>query len=43
MDGKDLGATGTLRDGDFMFEGDAAVILPEILKPVIGEMKGQVS
>jgi NAD-dependent deacetylase sirtuin 5 len=38
MDVEDLGATESLRPGDFLFEGDAAKILPEILKPVIGEL-----
>lgn len=36
MDGGDLGSAGSLETGDFLFEGDAAKILPEILKPVIG-------
>jgi NAD+-dependent protein deacetylase sirtuin 5 len=27
------------RDGDWLFAGDAAVIVPELLKPVIGEVK----
>jgi NAD-dependent deacetylase sirtuin 5 len=41
MDGLDgeLGAASNLRKGDFLFQGDAAKILPEILKPVIGELK----
>ena len=41
MDGLDgeLGAASNLRNGDFLFQGDAAKILPEILKPVIGELK----
>lgn len=41
MDGLDgeLGAASNLRRGDFLFQGDAAKILPEILKPVIGELK----
>lgn len=41
MDGLDgeLGAASSLRKGDFLFQGDAAKILPEILKPVIGELK----
>jgi len=38
MDGGDLGSAGSLRKGDFLFEGDAAKILPEILKPVIGDL-----
>jgi NAD-dependent SIR2 family protein deacetylase len=39
MDAAELGAIGTLNKGDFLFVGDAAKILPEILKPVIGELK----
>jgi NAD-dependent deacetylase sirtuin 5 len=41
MDGVDgeLGAASNLRDGDFLFQGDAAKILPEILKPIIGELE----
>lgn len=41
MDGLDgeLGAARNLRRGDFLFQGDAAKILPEILKPVIGDLK----
>jgi NAD-dependent deacetylase sirtuin 5 len=41
MDGLDgeLGAASNLRRGDFLFQGDAAKILPEILKPVIGELQ----
>jgi len=40
MDGVDgdLGAASSLRRGDFIFEGDAAKILPEILKPIIGDL-----
>jgi hypothetical protein len=37
MDGAE-GSASDLRPGDFLFQGDAAKILPEILKPVIGEM-----
>jgi NAD+-dependent protein deacetylase sirtuin 5 len=40
MDSKELGSAGSLRKGDFLFKGDAALILPEILKPVIGELEG---
>jgi NAD-dependent SIR2 family protein deacetylase len=29
---------GGLQRGDWMFQGDAAVILPELLKPIIGEL-----
>lgn len=39
MDGDDLGAAEGLGIRDFLFVGDAAKILPEILKPVIGELK----
>lgn len=41
MDGLDgeLGAASNLRRGDFLFQGDAAKILPEILEPIIGEWK----
>ncbi|KAK4179415.1 putative NAD-dependent deacetylase [Triangularia setosa] len=34
--GKDWGR---MREGDFGFEGDAAVLLPELLGPVIGELE----
>jgi NAD-dependent deacetylase sirtuin 5 len=42
MDGLDgeLGAASNLRDDDFLFQGDASKILPEILKPIIGELEG---
>ena len=37
MDVGDTGSAGTLGTGDFVFEGDAARILPEILKdPRVG-------
>lgn len=39
MDSENLGATGRLRDGDWMFEGDAGEILPEIFRTVIGDLK----
>lgn len=39
MDSENLGATGSLRDGDWMFEGDAGLVVPEILKTVIGDLK----
>jgi NAD-dependent SIR2 family protein deacetylase len=29
-------------EGDWLFQGDAAVILPELLKPIIGEVKAKV-
>jgi NAD-dependent deacetylase sirtuin 5 len=38
MDGEDLGAAEGLGPEDFLFVGDASKILPEILKPVIGEL-----
>ena len=34
----ELGSAGNLREEDFLFEGDAAEILPEIFKPIIGEL-----
>ncbi|KAL3422036.1 Sir2 family protein [Phlyctema vagabunda] len=40
MDGVDLGSAAGLRDDDFLFVGDAAKILPEILKGVIGDISG---
>ena len=41
MDGLEgeLGAASDLRDDDFLFQGDAAKILPEILKPIIGGLE----
>jgi NAD+-dependent protein deacetylase sirtuin 5 len=39
MDSENLGATGSLRDGDWMFEGDAGMVVPEIFRSVIGELK----
>ncbi|KAN0119621.1 DHS-like NAD/FAD-binding domain containing protein [Hyaloscypha variabilis] len=41
MDGLEgeLGAASDLTDDDFLFQGDAAKILPEILKPIIGELE----
>jgi NAD-dependent SIR2 family protein deacetylase len=38
MDAGDTGSAGTLQTGDFLFEGDAAKILPEILRGVIGDL-----
>ena len=38
MDKNDIPAGG-LYDGDWFFQGDAAQIMPEILKNVIGEVK----
>lgn len=37
MDPDDVPASG-LRDGDWFFQGDAAQIVPELLRPVIGEI-----
>jgi NAD-dependent deacetylase sirtuin 5 len=37
-DADELGAIGYLGKDDFLFQGDSAKILPEILKPVIGEL-----
>lgn len=40
MDGDDLGATGSLRkDRDWMFQGDAGVIVPELFREVIGDLE----
>lgn len=36
---EDLGSIGRLEERDFMFVGDASKILPEILKPVVGELE----
>lgn len=38
MDSEELGAASGLRKGDFLFEGDASTILPDILKPIIGDL-----
>lgn len=40
MDVEELGAAGSLVEGDFLFEGDSARILPEILRPVVGDLGG---
>jgi NAD-dependent deacetylase sirtuin 5 len=37
-DAEDLGVIGRLESRDYLFQGDASKILPEILKPVIGEL-----
>jgi hypothetical protein len=37
MDPNDVGYNG-LETGDWFFQGDAGVIVPEILKSVIGEI-----
>jgi NAD+-dependent protein deacetylase sirtuin 5 len=39
MDSENLGATGSLREEDWMFEGDAGAIVPEIFRTVIGDLK----
>jgi len=38
IEGSDLGAAAGLRREDFLFEGDAAKILPELFRPVIGDL-----
>lgn len=40
MDSRELGAAGGLRSVDFLFEGDAARILPDILGGVVGGLEG---
>ncbi len=40
MDGAE-GSASDLGRGDFLFQGDASKILPEILRPIIGEMDGE--
>ena len=40
-DGEELGAAGELRTGDFLFVGDATVILPELVRGVTGEVGGE--
>ena len=35
----ELGAASNMKGGDFLFQGDAGKILPEILKGVIGELQ----
>lgn len=37
-DPNDCPGEGGLKDGDWFFEGDASVIVPEILKGVVGEL-----
>ncbi|CAG8979291.1 hypothetical protein HYALB_00012674 [Hymenoscyphus albidus] len=36
MDTDHLGSAGSLRKGDFLFVGDAATLLPEMLQPIVG-------
>jgi NAD-dependent SIR2 family protein deacetylase len=38
MDSTELGAARSLREKDFMFVGDSGVVVPYILKGVIGEL-----
>jgi NAD-dependent deacetylase sirtuin 5 len=39
MDPGELGSAGTLKEGDFWFQGDASVLVPEMLEPIIGDLK----
>jgi hypothetical protein len=39
MDSGELGSASTLVEGDFWFEGDAAALLPQMLGPVVGDLK----
>ena len=39
FDDGELGSAASLGKDDFLFVGDAAEILPELLKPVIGDLK----
>lgn len=41
MDANDAPPSGWM-DGDWLFQGDAAVIVPELLRPVIGDVKAKV-
>ncbi|KAF2485456.1 DHS-like NAD/FAD-binding domain-containing protein [Neohortaea acidophila] len=41
MDTNDAPASGWA-EGDWLFQGDAATVVPELLKPVIGEIKAKV-
>ena len=41
IDGDDLGAAGGLMDGDFLFVGDAAKILPQMVKSVCGDVESE--
>jgi len=38
IEGSDLGAAAGLRSKDFLFEGDAAKLLPELFQPIIGDL-----
>lgn len=39
FDDGELGSASNLEKQDFLFVGDAAKILPELLEPVIGDLK----
>ncbi|EHL00767.1 putative NAD-dependent deacetylase sirtuin-5 [Glarea lozoyensis 74030] len=39
MDDGELGSASDLREGDFWFQGDAAVLVPQMLEPVVGDLK----
>ena len=41
IDGEDLGAAGGLGSRDFLFVGDAAEILPQMVKSVTGDVEGE--
>lgn len=45
MEGEDgeLGAAAGLRSGDFLFQGNAATIVPELLKDVVDDVSEQVN
>jgi NAD+-dependent protein deacetylase sirtuin 5 len=42
MDSVNLGATGSLRKNDWMFEGDAGQILPKLFEGIIGKVETKV-
>ncbi|CAG8950046.1 hypothetical protein HYFRA_00008278 [Hymenoscyphus fraxineus] len=39
MDTHHLGSASSLRKGDFLFVGDAATLVPEMLEPVVGDLR----
>jgi NAD-dependent deacetylase sirtuin 5 len=39
MDDGELGSASDLMEGDFWFQGDAAVLVPQMLEPVVGDLK----
>ena len=41
MDVDELGSAGQLRSGDFLFVGDAAKILPDLVRGVTGDVEGE--